>query len=1140
MGSTKELNLCKASAGSGKTFTLAVEYIKHLVMNPFSYRNILAVTFTNKATAEMKERILSQLYGIGHGDEGSKDYVQKIKDSDKIQGWYAAYTSKQQKLGLSVESLDTLIRRNCDMALSLMIHDYHRFRIETIDSFFQSVIRELAHDLDLTANLNVELDNKTALHEGVLKVIDSITMDAETKKHVLRYVSEKMDDSRNWHIDSDLEAFGNNIFNEHYMEYRDKLHECLSQKDFLKNYKADIDRHLEYCLEKLISQASKMDNTISSGGFTIEDFKQKTNSVYAYIHKIANIDIKHPNLPKINSYVKKALESADDWSKNVDVVSFVVTNDLMSELQTLTDLHTPAEKILNTVSSIGKHLNNLALINSIDAKVNEVTGERNDFLLANTNHFLHSMIEGSDVPFIYERTGSHFDHIMIDEFQDTSMLQWENFKPLLKNSLDAGKDCLLVGDVKQSIYRWRGGEWSILNELEDDRLLGSHVKADPLKDNYRSKENVIEFNNHFFEKASNELSDDFSLNHEGNFDSIVTAYSDCKQNIPLPDKQAGGYVRVELMGLNEFASSKDNSSTDEDRLDDNGSVTDSIEMKASDQWHCERLATNIKLLLSKGVRQSDICILVRTKKYIPLICDYFEQNVKDENGNPIHIVSDEAYMLKRSEAVMMLITALKALNKPDDRRSLSQLAYRYQSFKTSVNDKLIALDHLLLLQADEIKKYLPSEFSDGVSLSFIPLYELCERLYSILEISKIEGQDSFLYFFFDKLSEYLGKNPSDLDSFLRYWDQTMSVMTMSAGSSSGIQVMTIHKSKGLEFHTVIIPFCNWKIHDTNHNKKNIIWCEPKDPPFDALPACPVNMEKSSEKSIFREDYNEELKKEVVDNLNLVYVAFTRASSNLIIQSSPDDSYLLAFHKTPKAKKGETIKTIYDLIVKSMYDQMVKHPSEELRGDYYEISDTKPMSSNAKGKKSTTNVLLAQPDIISIPFQSYSSVGEFRQSNESRRFVSGSDDEDNEKYQSEGLIFHEIISNIRTLDDVDRAITRLDHGGCFANSKHREDVRELVNKAISDPKCANWFAPHWNVVNEQSILFKDKDGKLTSRRPDRVIYDNNETIVIDYKTGVRDENHKKQVERYKRLLKEMGYKNVKGYLWYIREGKAVLV
>ena len=1095
----------------------------------------------------MKERILSQLYGISHGLSDSKAYVEKLKESDKIQSWYYSYRSQQQKTGQKALDIDVIIRENCQKALSLMIHDFHRFRIETIDSFFQSVIRELAHDLDLTANLNVELDNASALREGVIKLIDSIVTDQEIKKHVLQYVSDKMSDSRNWRIDSDLETFGKNIFNEHYMEYSERLRERLSEPGFLSKYKSDITKHLNDSLSQTKSLAIEMDSELSSAGLTPDDFYQKGKGVYAYIQKVAQLDLHHPNLPNINSYVVKAIDDLDGWSKDSNVASIVESHDMPRRLQELTSLHQSSEILLKTVSVIGKHLNNLALINTINDKVNEVTGERNDFLLANTNHFLHSMIEGSDVPFVYERTGSHFDHIMIDEFQDTSLLQWENFKPLLKNSLDAGKDCLLVGDVKQSIYRWRGGEWSILNELDHDPLLGSQVHPTPLKQNFRSKSNIIQFNNDFFALASKLIRDDFVLVHDIDFDSIVNAYSDCRQELGIPSKQEGGYVRVELMGLSELSRLQSQSSDISDNDDD---ISTSVgNMSPSTQWNCERLASNITSLLSQGLRQEDICILIRKNKLIPIICDYFAQNVFDSDGSPIRIVSNEAYKLDRSDAVQMLITGMKVLNSPDDRSSLALLAYRYQSLQSDVSPRPIGLDRLLLLQPDEIRRYLPAEFSPNGSLSMVPLYELCERLYSLLCLEKLSGQDSFLYFFFDKLSEYLGKYPSDIDSFLKYWDTKLSGLTLNSGSSSGIQIMTIHKSKGLEFHTVIVPFCDWELHDSRNASKQIIWCEPQESPFDTLPVCPINMDKSSGSSIFKPNYDEELKKEAVDNLNLVYVAFTRASSNLIIQSSPKDSSSLAAYnashseknkcKGSKVPKGE-IKSIYDVLVKSLDPIMDHHTSDELRGEYYEFSSTRPMPPDENGDKNTENVLLSKPSIIPTPFRSYSSRGEFRQSNDSRRFVSGEYDEINNKYQSEGLIFHEILSRIRTIEDVERSILRLDHEGCFASSTHRADVRRLVMQAFSSPQCAYWFDPHWTVVNEQCILFKDDAGRMTSRRPDRVIYDSKETIVIDYKTGMPSEDHLEQVRRYKELLEEMGHKNVKGYLWYIRRGEVVRV
>ena len=1114
---TKKLKICRASAGSGKTFTLAVEYIKHLVMNPISYRRILAVTFTNKATAEMKQRITSQLYGISRGLDDSQDYVSQIMNDEAIKAWYSKLGSRT---GCQpVPPLETLIRENCRKALTMIIHDYNRFRIETIDSFFQTIIRELAHDLSLTANLKVELDHDGALKEGVRRVIDSIIDDKWIASRVYDYVDSRMEDNRNWTVDKELEKFGKNIFDENFLKLGKELREKLNDADFQRHYKDEISKLYNKTLEDMKTAGEEFYSTCDRYGLTQEDFNGKSKStVRGFYLKLRDFkSVKLSNFD-LTTTLMKHTEGLEAWSKDPAVQSIVEQEHWITRLKEAIQLVYTHLSALE----IRKHLHQLSLINTISQKVGDAVGDRGEFLLANTNHFLNEMIDESDVPFIYERTGTHFDHIMIDEFQDTSVLQWENFKPLIKNCLDASHECLVVGDVKQSIYRWRNGEWSILNNMDSDTDLGAHVNPSPLGTNYRSAARVISFNNDFFEQASKLLSDTYAKKEGGNAQDILNAYNGCRQVIPAFKHPRQGYVRIEL---------KKEVQPKED----------------VEKWQCQRIAENVERLLKAGVPQNQIAILVRKNKFIPPICDYFDHEAGLINGEQVKIVSMEAYRLDNSPAVMLIILALKMLQNPDEKLFRALLAYHYQA--QVVDNQALKTDfhQLFVNDTDSLNSFLPQELTEHTAeLALTPLYELCERLYSILSLHKIKGQDAYLFAFYDHVSHFLEGNHTDTENFLTQWDESISKETINDGGADGIRIMSIHKSKGLEFHSVIIPFASWTISDSSNNYKNLIWCKPPVTPFSESPLTPVSLSSYVKYTIFAEAYKKELLKQYVDSLNLLYVALTRASKNLIVISNSN-----AKGKTEKAstentgksksKKKEEISTMFHVLSQAMPAEWKGHTDEgDASTTVFEEMNAE-IAGYEKKSKQTDNVMTTTPLMQSLSFRSEQSSGEFRQSNKSRRFIQGEDiDEHRTKYLDEGILFHAILSEIQTLEDVDRAIARLDMEGCFDSVSHREDVRRLVEKAFRDPRSAIWFHPKWTVINENAIVYRDGDGKIATSRPDRVITDGRETIVIDYKTGTYRSGHETQVRGYMNLLHQMGYTHLKGYLWYIRQQSIVQV
>ena len=674
----------RASAGSGKTFTLAVEYIRQLIEDPFAYRRILAVTFTNKATAEMKERILSQLYGIAHKDPASDGYLNKIRE----------HSSKS----------DAEIREAAAQALKNIIHDYSRFRIETIDSFFQSVMRNLARELELGANLNIELNNGEVLSDAVDSMIEKLDRRSPVLHWLLEYIENRISDNSRWNVSGEIKSFGKNIFNEVYLEKGQNLREKLGDTSFIAGYRKRLNLLKQETEEIMQGFSQHFEEVLEQHGLEPNDLKSGKNGIGSYFRKLANGNFKEDVR---NATVEKCLEAPENWttktSVNKDVIIGLAQSELMETLATAEELRPRANLKVNSCSLASRYLYNLPLLVHIDQEVRRMNEAHNRFLLSDTNALLHGLIREGDASFIYEKIGTTIDVVMIDEFQDTSRMQWENFHLLLEECLAQKDGSLIVGDIKQSIYRWRNGDWRILAGLDHDPSFRVHTE--PLKTNWRSEANIIHFNNLFFEETCRQLAqEDASIGKEG-YPQILDIYQDVAQKT---QKQEKGFVRVSL-------------------------IPDNRDRDVYQETVLHELSKQVDELVQSGIRENEIAILIRKNNLIPLIADYFDKNTS------YHIVSDEAFCMDASTAVCMLVDCLRYLANPDDRIACARLAVAYQH---DVLEKDIDLNTVLL---NRVEDYLPQAFTEQLEKwRLLPLYELLEQLFILFEMKRIHYTDSYL------------------------------------------------------------------------------------------------------------------------------------------------------------------------------------------------------------------------------------------------------------------------------------------------------------------------------------------------------------------------------------------------------------
>lgn len=1064
------LTVYKASAGSGKTFTLAVQYIKLLVLADENgeYARILAVTFTNKATAEMKDRILSQLYGIGHSLPSSQVYFKALKDAltESIVG--EIYS-------------DDEIRRRCRFALHQILHDYNRFRVQTIDAFFQTILRGLAHELGLTANLQVEISDTEVLSKAVDRIVERLQDEPQVFEWLYSLVRDRIAGDQRWDVTREVKNFGRAIFNEDYLMRGDQLRERLNDTAFMRDFIRKLETIESDAVEEVKGFGIGLEQHVYNAGYSFSDFSngqtlrtfvehlkagETTVEIGTRIHGWANDPLA---LLKKADRVGAMLELADEVSGNLSMI--------INRLQII-------QYAINSARLALAHLKSLCLLDAINREVTAINAETSRFNLAKTPILLSQMVGESDAPFVFEKIGAMLHHVMIDEFQDTSRLQWKNFRALLIESLAKGGRNLIVGDVKQSIYRWRGGDWRILGDIE--HTLTPPPVVHNLDTNRRSASTIIHFNNEFFQDAAKRL-DEVSIEESRLLPyafSFAHAYGDVVQQTPGADT---GFVSLSLLNSSDYAK--------------------------REEWEPEilnDLKQQIRDLHQQGLPYSCMTILVRNNSDMqPVIASFAE----DTDMPPI--VSDEAFLLAASPAINLLIAALRVLDDATDTIS----AYYLRT---------------------HIKDY-PAEGLDP-QLSRLPLYELLETLYRELHLDRIAHQDAYLFGFFDAVLDFLHNESADIHSFLAFWEERLSRQAIPAGQVNGIRIITIHKAKGLEFHTVFMPFCTWALE--RDRATDLLWCSPSVPPYDSLNLLPITPNaKTAPNSVFAREYAESHLLSRLDELNALYVAFTRPVKNFYAWAVGNAEYL-----------NKSRRTVGDLIAAVLAGSCVMGEP---------IVSTGNASREASSAEQMKNRMTPEPTPLDIQMHSYPLSASFRQSNRSQQFIASLTADDAEEveasehyrqqqYIETGRLLHSVLQQIHKLEDMPRVLDNLEHEGVISRnaadgtyvSVRRSDIEAWFSKGFDDPKIASWFSDDWTIFNECSIISANPETKeMETHRPDRVMVsaDGSQVVVVDFKFGRHHPDYEQQVRNYMQLLSQMyPSAHIEGYLWFVYSSRVQVI
>lgn len=1010
-----------------------------------NFKNILAVTFTNMATDEMRNKIISEL-----------DMLSQNKDTD--------LRKELVKEGIEEKA----IQQKAKEVLSQILHNYSSFSVSTIDSFFHRVLRSFSKELKLSPGYSVELDENKVLEVLVNNLWFETGSDEELQKFITEFIEYNMSINAGWRIESSLFKLGKEIFKDRYWERK-----LLSGKIF-KDNRDDI--------KELIEDLKEIRNIFEKD---LKEIGEHALQLMAR-HNLEIKDIKNGKNGPANHFKKISDQTSRDWYKPTDTAINASTNSdlwitknskLSSETRNCLDdgllnFLNLAIDYYNKYSS--KYLSSLVILrnifilgifNDLVKLMQTYESDNNIILQSNISRILKSLISGENSPFIFDKIGSNYRHFLIDEFQDTSTFQWKNFIPLIINSLSEKRFSMVVGDAKQSIYRWRNGNMKLIltNIYKDLSNFKSDIETENLKINYRSAKNIVDFNNLFFKSISNA----FEMNTETGRDIISAGFGeeDITQTHHRTDVE--GYVNLRWF-----------------ESDLKTTKSDSIE-KAN-----KNLIEIITEVKNAKYSNKDITVLVRNKQE-----GIMAANLLLEINIPV--ISSESLILTQSPKVMLIISALKYISDRKNDIAAAELIFNYNKYIKENNFVNHELFDLIKAESDNnIKNVLPESFikKDGyLNPVFYNLnvYELTEHLIKIFELDKIP--DLYIIKLIDVIREYSLNNSSDINSFLEWWQKNSEGFAISTPDNiDAVRILTIHKMKGLQNKVIIIPYASWETEP--RASRDYMWVSSDTVPFNFIPAFPVPTSSNLSNTLFDEDYQTEKDLTFIDNLNLLYVALTRAGEALYVIS-----YDWRDNNTGRLIKNR-IENIPELKSKFINNEL-KYGTLPIKEKIQvpDVKDGYKFISSGWQKKA-----VIRPSNYGIkPWEN--------------RFDS----------VSEGILIHEILSRIKTKDEFDKVLNDYLMNGMISETK-AVSLKQKFAEIIKDEKINNWFSGVYEVLNEAEIT--DEAGSLI--RPDRIMIKDDKAILLDYKTGKESKTHGEQMKKYINTVKKLGYNNIEGYILYL--------
>jgi len=1023
------------------------EYIALALQSPAYFRHILAITFTNKAANEMKQRIV----------QGLVQLADPVKYTDGAVVRYML-PDLSTATGYSVDD----ITKRAQSVLTRILHEYDDFSVRTIDSFVSRIIRTFAHDLHLPVDFEIEMDRDLMLDEAVQQLISKAGIDKDLTNILVDFTEAKADDEKSWQIESDIKKTAGFLFSEGSQHFISKLHEIppVRLNEIATEIRV-IRKSYEDSITTLAQTAKKL---IAGKGIDNASFSRGTSGIGGFFFKLASGIIESPN-----SYVLATINENKWVAAKADADQISAINSVKDQL---TSIFHQCDNLMGKGSSryvllgmIERNIFQMGVLSAMELEIETIRREKRVIHISEFNKRITDIILKEPVPFIYERIGEKYFNYLIDEFQDTSELQWKNLLPLVGDSLAYGRYNLVVGDGKQAIYRFRNGnveQFMMLPALpgnyekevfgDTEQALGTNYNPNVLKSNFRSLPEIIKFNNDFFGFLSKQLSEGFQ-----------SIYTDHAQEIS--QGKNGGFVSVEFLPYH--------SRTEFDELNIN------------------RVFELVKQLNDKGFAKADIAILTRSNREGSIIARYLM-------SNGISVVSAEALLLAASPEVNFVITVLEHISNPQNLVAIAGILNDLIR-KEKLNTSLIQNFPVQKGEWFSLEKLLTNgDIVFNIKyLRGLPLYDLCEEIIRIFALN--DGKyDLYLQFFLDFVNKVSARQGTHLADLLEAWEEKKGKLSVVVPEGiDAIRIMTIHKAKGLEFPVVIWPMATEKLKTTFDQ----LWVDLAGDVVPGLPVALLQTGKDMEETGYSAQYEKERNSSLLDMINLIYVAFTRPVERLYVIT-----------REPGKGDASNLPNLLTLYIETTSDEWTQTGTMFSRGmdEHQEkIQNSLPEASSMLS------------GMISTPWQGRIKIAR-------RAPVYWSTDQSKNK-QAWGTLIHDTLAAIKTKEDVSD-IVALQSTTNLLTYEETAILLQRVQATVNHDLLKKYFIENVATKPEAGILMPN--GEVF--RPDRIIFNENETVIIEFKTGLPKPGHEIQLNNYGEILQQMGYPGIRKLLVYLDE------
>ncbi|MFD2244729.1 UvrD-helicase domain-containing protein [Pontibacter ruber] len=1100
-----------SSAGSGKTYHLTKEYLKLALhtQDPDYYRSILAITFTNDAAAEMKERILGALRGFNDPNQSEKE---KAKSEQLLEGITKDLQEEYPEEGLTVE----IIRERAGKLFTQILYNYSDFSVSTIDSFVNKIVQAFTRELNIPYNFEVDLDSQTLVNTAVQLLLDKVT---NSKGDLLsetleQYALEKAREGRSWNtLPEDLADFAKNLLNEQVYEAVTDI-QSLTLEDF-KSIRAQLKDLQKGIEEAVANDAVKALAAIDNAGLSPADFFQGNRGIWGYFNKFS----KEADLTYGNNYARQSIED-DKWYAGK--ASTYTKSQIDSIRPQLTELYYNIESIkeqyaasFTLINAIVPHLYKVSVLNELEKCLQEIKRDKNTVHISEFNKRIIDIVLQEPVPFIYERLGEKYNHILIDEFQDTSVLQWNNLLPLVDNALASGHFSMVVGDAKQAIYRWRGGEMEQIlhlykrntEKLYQNRRHGSIIREryesvnhaldpDDLQINYRSRAEIIDFNNELFTYISKE--------HKA-FEMFASIYDEkFIQYVPEGDK-SGGHIQIMFTYPDDINYKFDlNGCTRTEELYE-GYAHEKI--LSYDESMLNMVLQLVKQGLEDGYTLKDMAILCRTNSKSKLIANFLKERKYD-------IISQDSLSLQFAEVINLIIALFRVFNRPNDTLAKSEALY----LVCAVALETIPDTEMTQTIARIANEKDPQAFFDQLRiLGFdvkeretgnLSIYELTEQLVRIFDLLGHNNECEYLFRFLDLVLEYSLKNSNNLNNFLAYWEVQKERLSINTPKDrNAITITSIHKSKGLAYPIVIIPFADWS---TEPQTRALMWSQlPEEVSVTGkLRSVAVNISSKLETTVLGQQYSTEIEKTFIENLNMLYVALTRPIDRLYLIGNGKD--LQDDKKAAKALEG-TAKNVSHLLYRYLVYKEMWQPGQFC----YQLH---------KGKERQHHTQLNTENTYFLEHLVTTDWAQRLQLKQHANNVFDFETQTKQRVLNKKL--HYALSRIITTPQLDTVLRQMVYEGIISE-REKPALRERLQEVINHPKLRYYFSGKVVVEHKKELL----DARAYLYKPDRVVFDGNQVVLIEFKLPPPQAEHRNKLDHYAVRFKQLGHEKVKCILYY---------